>query len=257
MNEYFKFNLSEKIEKKEEIELYNLIFKPKDDSEDVIKQIFTNNFSFRIKRSSEKIYKKIQEKGKILVIIDYIKKWERFTSIYFKNSNDKNNDKIWKLIKNFDSFALFEIWINNFTSYIDNLYWYCPIEYYQNWLYKYNLLNEKILLDWNIIHFIEQSNLSPYSYVNWEINKLFEKLNNLYKNFHISHKEKFWQWVFLWISMYKEGNKISMSQLKIEKPCLFYEIVYQIQVSLIKYNKYYYFSAYDYEDEWKESIWLT
>ena len=74
MNDYFKFNLSEKIEKKEEIELYNLIFKPKDDSEDVIKQIFTNNFSFRIKRSSEKIYKKIQEKGKILVIIDYIKK---------------------------------------------------------------------------------------------------------------------------------------------------------------------------------------
>lgn len=242
MNEIFEFNFSSNIENFEEVTLFNVI----NENKQFLKNLYEGNNLIN------------NWKNDIIVIIDYFKGWNRYTSVFLKEKekeNEEHNKMLSEKIKFFDKFAILEIWRKHFNSFIDNLYWYCPIEYYQKWLIDNNLIDGNEFLK------IEKfsNSLSPYAYVSSKINDKFKKVweDNNINRFFIYHKEKFGVWVFL--EIYIENNWEEAKNfylLKEQKPEIFYSLVYHIELYLNEYNKYNYLTRYDYEDEWKNSIWL-
>ena len=244
----------------------------------ISKYLIENNISKIIFDLYQNRYYMSEESKKVikdndLVIIDYFEDWKRFfqsflvnkknnkeksykyndaniLDITFNKNEKKNFDKI---LKNSDSWYMFIVWEKKFQSYSNNFLWYCPIEYYFDWLNKNNIPIKK--LEENKLKLVS---LSPYSYVS---TKIKEKFKEDFKkigidHFYISHKEKFWVWVFSWIYIEIKNVNYDLSKLIEIDENLFYKIVYHIEKYLIEYNNFYLFTKYDYKEEWKWYVWL-
>ena len=244
MGKKWLFSFWNKWEKKHENEF---LLKDKSELNKLLRSLYKNEYYFSGEKDYSNFYKKANDIWKRIIILEYYKNWEHYTYIFlneekenwnFQNLNNKDFKLFEEVIKSWNKYAVIIIWINRFVSFLDDLYWYSPIEYYLRWKESIEKNIDKYEIEYR----------SPYNFV---MNKINKEIKEDWYEIIISHKEKFWSWVFNWMVIKKDWKDI----MELEG-CILYKIYYFFKKYIEEYNEKYIYVSYDYENEWEYSFWI-